>query len=159
MAVKVEVFEKEALVVSLAKYVADLSNKFTQQRGAFTVCLSGGSLINYLRKLSESPYVGSIEWGKWHVFWVDERVVQKDHEDSNYKLAFDGFLSKGYLEIFVCTSSAEFSMLCSDVKVIGYGLPLRMTFAIEGSVELLLQVHRLHQFCNQFLAPGSGLVS
>lgn len=38
----------------------------------------------------------SVEWGKWHVFWVDERVVPKDHEDSNYKLAYDGFLSKVY---------------------------------------------------------------
>ncbi|KAI5410131.1 hypothetical protein KIW84_055569 [Lathyrus oleraceus] len=273
MAVEVEVFEKEALAVSLAKYVADLSNKFTQQIGAFTVCLSGGSLINYLRKLSGPPYVYSIKWGKWHVFWMDKRVVPKDHEDSNYKPTFDGFLSKvksssilargcrltgelitcfdhprsssepfvsdipkassalasyiqspetgitnysklaspngkqsstftinkftpvfrsshnqaemidgrvlenycekrrekiylndpmakqGYLEMFVCTSSAEFSMLCSDVKVIGYRLPLRMTFAIEGSVELLLQVHRLHQFCNQFLDARSGLVS
>ena len=47
--VAVEVLEKEDLAVSLAKYVADLSNKFTSERGAFTVCLSGGSLINYLR--------------------------------------------------------------------------------------------------------------
>ncbi|PNX95666.1 putative 6-phosphogluconolactonase chloroplastic-like [Trifolium pratense] len=91
---QVEIFEKEELAVSLAKYTADLSNKFTHQRGAFTVCLSGGSLINYLRKLLEPPHVDSIEWAKWHVFWVDERVVPKDHQDSNYKLAFDGFLSK-----------------------------------------------------------------
>lgn len=35
-----------------------------------------------------------MDWSKWHVFWVDERVVPKNHEDSNYKLAFDGFLSK-----------------------------------------------------------------
>jgi hypothetical protein len=28
------------------------------------------------------------------VFWVDERVVPKDHADSNYKLASDEFLSK-----------------------------------------------------------------
>ncbi|XP_027190418.1 6-phosphogluconolactonase 3, chloroplastic [Cicer arietinum] len=94
MGVELEIFEKEELAVSLAKYVADLSNKFTHQRGAFTVCLSGGSLINYLQKLLEPPYVDSIEWAKWHVFWVDERVVPKTHEDSNYKLAFDGFLSK-----------------------------------------------------------------
>jgi 6-phosphogluconolactonase len=45
-------------------------------------------------KLTEPPYLESVDWSKWHVFWVDERVVPKDHEDSNYKLAFDGFLSK-----------------------------------------------------------------
>lgn len=28
------------------------------------------------------------------MFWVDERVVPKDHADSNYKLASDEFLSK-----------------------------------------------------------------
>ncbi|KAG6752641.1 hypothetical protein POTOM_042663 [Populus tomentosa] len=43
--------------------------------------------------LSSSLSVGSIDWSKWHVFWVDERLVPKDHPDSNDKLAFDGFLS------------------------------------------------------------------
>ncbi|XP_061360133.1 probable 6-phosphogluconolactonase 4, chloroplastic [Gastrolobium bilobum] len=90
----VEVFTKEHLAVSLAYDVAQLSNKFTRERGAFTVVLSGGSLVKYLRKLVEPPYVDSIEWSKWHVFWVDERVVPKDHLESNYKLAYDGFLSK-----------------------------------------------------------------
>ncbi|KAG6669010.1 hypothetical protein CIPAW_01G213300 [Carya illinoinensis] len=46
------------------------------------------------KKLLEPPYIDSIEWSKWHVFWLDERVVPKDHEDSNYKLANDGFFSK-----------------------------------------------------------------
>ncbi|KAH7538295.1 probable 6-phosphogluconolactonase 4, chloroplastic [Ziziphus jujuba] len=92
---KVEVFDtKDDLAVSLAKYTADLSEKFTKERGSFTVVLSGGSLISYLSKLVEPPLVDSVDWSKWHVFWVDERVVPKDHEDSNYKLAYDGFLSK-----------------------------------------------------------------
>ncbi|KAF7830767.1 putative 6-phosphogluconolactonase 4, chloroplastic [Senna tora] len=91
---KVEVFEKDDLAVSLAKYVADLSNKFTKERGAFTLVLSGGSLMDHMRKLVEPPYLDTLEWSKWHVFWVDERVVPKTHEDSNYKLAYDGFLSK-----------------------------------------------------------------
>ncbi|THU46041.1 hypothetical protein C4D60_Mb09t00790 [Musa balbisiana] len=84
----------EELSVSLAKYTAELSEKFVQERGVFTVVLSGGSLVKSLRKLTESPYLESVDWAKWHVFWVDERVVPKDHEDSNYKLAFDSFLSK-----------------------------------------------------------------
>ncbi|XP_021627020.1 6-phosphogluconolactonase 3, chloroplastic [Manihot esculenta] len=91
----VEVFDsEEVLAVSLAKYTADLSENFCKERGCFTVVLSGGSLIKSLRKLLEPPYIDSIEWSKWHVLWVDERVVPKDHVDSNYKLAYDGFLSK-----------------------------------------------------------------
>ncbi|KAJ8760819.1 hypothetical protein K2173_021857 [Erythroxylum novogranatense] len=92
---KVEVFDaEEDLATSLANYVVDLSAKFVKQRGAFSIALSGGSLIQSLRKLVEPPFIDSIEWSKWHIFWVDERVVPKDHVDSNYKLAFDGLLSK-----------------------------------------------------------------
>ena len=131
---KLLVFDsKEDLAVSLAKYTAELSQKFAAERGAFTAVLSGGSLIDSLRffdvsptptqiapflvspgftftdhveicwfhsKLTEPPYLESVDWSKWHVFWVDERVVPKDHEDSNYKLAFDGFLSKVFLAIY-----------------------------------------------------------
>ncbi|KAL9240563.1 hypothetical protein vseg_014766 [Gypsophila vaccaria] len=90
-----EIFHSEDdVAISLAKYTADLSDKFVTQRGAFTLVVSGGSLIKSLRKMVEPPYVDSIDWSKWHVFWVDERVVPKDHPESNYKLAFDGFLSK-----------------------------------------------------------------
>ncbi|OAY85511.1 putative 6-phosphogluconolactonase 4, chloroplastic [Ananas comosus] len=85
---------EEELAVSLAKYTAELSEKFVRERGAFSVVLSGGSLIKSIRKLTESPYVESVDWSRWYVFWVDERVVPKDHVDSNYKLAYDGFLSK-----------------------------------------------------------------
>ncbi|KAK9071674.1 hypothetical protein SSX86_008103 [Deinandra increscens subsp. villosa] len=91
----VQVFDsEEALSMSLAKYIADLSEKFAKQKDSFTVVLSGGSLIKSLRKLVEAPYVDSVIWSKWHVFWADERVVPKNHPDSNYLLAYDGFLSK-----------------------------------------------------------------
>lgn len=40
---------EEELSVSLAKYAAELSEKFIHERGAFTVVLSGGSLIKSLR--------------------------------------------------------------------------------------------------------------
>lgn len=47
---KVEVLEtEEDLAAALAKYTADLSAKFVTERGAFTVVLSGGYLIDCLR--------------------------------------------------------------------------------------------------------------
>lgn len=46
------------------------------------------------RTLSQAPYIKTIDWAKWHIFWADERVVAKNHVDSNYKLAKDNFLSK-----------------------------------------------------------------
>ncbi|KAJ8769745.1 hypothetical protein K2173_005951 [Erythroxylum novogranatense] len=92
---KVEVFEtEEDMAMSLAKYIADLSSKFIKERGLFSIVLSGGTLIQSLRKLVEPPYISSIEWSKWHVFWVDERVVREHHVDSNYRVAFDAFLSR-----------------------------------------------------------------
>ncbi|KAH0665825.1 hypothetical protein KY285_027031 [Solanum tuberosum] len=85
---------EEDVSKALAKYTADLSEKFIKQKGSFTVVLSGGSLIDTMRKLVEPPYKDLIEWSKWWIFWVDERVVPLGHDDSNYKLALNGFLSK-----------------------------------------------------------------
>ncbi|XP_051143764.1 probable 6-phosphogluconolactonase 4, chloroplastic [Andrographis paniculata] len=85
---------EEDVAVALAKYTADLSQKYIKEKGSFSVVLSGGTLIDTLRKLTESPYKESIEWTKWLIFWVDERVVPLDDEESNYLLASRGFLSK-----------------------------------------------------------------
>lgn len=47
---KVEVFDSEEdLSASLAKYTADLADKFSKEKRSFTVVLSGGSLIKSLR--------------------------------------------------------------------------------------------------------------
>lgn len=47
----------------------------------------------------ESPYKESLDWSKWFVFWLDERVVPKNHPDSNYLLAYDHFLSKVHFSL------------------------------------------------------------
>ncbi|KAL2226111.1 UNVERIFIED_CONTAM: putative 6-phosphogluconolactonase 2 [Sesamum indicum] len=108
---------------NLAEYIADLSEASIKERGTFAVALSGGSLITLMgyvikfalslmfsgdlllslnnfellavsRKLCEAPYIKTIDWAKWHIFWADERVVAKSHADSNYKLAKDGLFAK-----------------------------------------------------------------
>ena len=36
----------------------------------------------------------ALSWGKWEVFFADERLVPPDHPDSNYKACADALLSK-----------------------------------------------------------------
>lgn len=83
---------EEDVAVGLATYISNLSDKFIKDKDSFTVVLSGGSLISTMRKLID--YKNSIPWSKWFIFWLDERVVPLNDTDSNYKLAYDGLLSK-----------------------------------------------------------------
>ncbi len=63
--------------------------------GRFTVALSGGSTPHRLYSLLGSdPSQESVNWTRIHVFWADDRAVPSGHPDSNFKLAFDTFLSK-----------------------------------------------------------------
>ncbi|KAJ4972639.1 hypothetical protein NE237_005813 [Protea cynaroides] len=84
----------DELATDLADYIAELSEISVKERGFFAVALSGGSLISLMGKLCETPYNKTVDWSKWYIFWADERVVAKNHADSNYKLAKDGLLSK-----------------------------------------------------------------
>ncbi len=34
----------------------------------------------------------NVDWEKFHLFWLDDRFVAHDHEDSNFKLCYDHFL-------------------------------------------------------------------
>ncbi|KAA8529316.1 hypothetical protein F0562_033885 [Nyssa sinensis] len=84
----------DELCTDLADYIAELSEVSVKERGVFAIALSGGSLIGLMGKLCEAPYDKTVDWAKWYIFWADERVVAKNHVDSNYKLAKDGLLSK-----------------------------------------------------------------
>lgn len=84
----------DELGTDLTDYIAELSDTSVKERGVFALALSGGSLISLMRKLCEGPYNKTVDWGKWYIFWADERVVAKNHADSNYKLAKDGLFSK-----------------------------------------------------------------
>ncbi|MQL72921.1 hypothetical protein Taro_005273 [Colocasia esculenta] len=82
------------LTTDFADYVAQLSEQTVKERGVFAVAFSGGSLISVMGRLCEAPYNQTVDWTKWHILWADERVVGKNHVDSNYKLAKNGLLSK-----------------------------------------------------------------
>ena len=61
----------------------------------FVAAISGGSTPTRLYTLlGSAEYSSPVDWQRVHFFWVDERCVPKDHEESNFKTAFDTLLSK-----------------------------------------------------------------
>jgi len=75
--------EATTLCDTLATFITKTANETIEKKGKFTLAISGGSLPKNL-----SPLIGkkNIEWDRWHVFYVDERVVPLDHPDSNHGL-------------------------------------------------------------------------
>jgi 6-phosphogluconolactonase len=92
----VTVFDDAAtLGVHAAGLIAGLSAAAVAARGRFTVALSGGSLPGIIGSaLVAEPWLSTIAWPAWHVFFADERCVPPDHPDSNYRLANQTFLGQ-----------------------------------------------------------------
>jgi 6-phosphogluconolactonase len=102
-----------AASLGLTRLVADAAKRAIAEHGAFTLVLSGGSLIDALLPLAGGAAASassggapaaaaaaalaaaeSIDWSKTHVFWVDERVVPHDSADSNAGAAKKALLDR-----------------------------------------------------------------
>jgi 6-phosphogluconolactonase len=57
------------------------------RQGAFRAALSGGRTPELLFHLLAEARFRELPWDKTEVFWVDERYVPYDHQESNYRLA------------------------------------------------------------------------
>ena len=78
---------------TMASFVELLAGECSTHRGRFTIALSGGSTPRGLYQLLASPaYSGRMDWGRWHIFWSDERCFPPDHPDSNYRMAKEALL-------------------------------------------------------------------
>jgi 6-phosphogluconolactonase len=86
------------LAPNLRKYVLDAQNEALKRHGVFRVAVSGGSLPKTLAKALLAPPTssddGKAEFGKWEVFYADERIVPLTHEDSNHKLVKEEWIDK-----------------------------------------------------------------
>ncbi len=62
-------------------------------RGRFTAALSGGKTpVTLYTMLTQKPFASQIPWARIHLFWVDERCVPPDHEESNYRMVRERLL-------------------------------------------------------------------
>ncbi|TEB31784.1 6-phosphogluconolactonase [Coprinellus micaceus] len=82
---------KDGLRDALSSFVAKTSADAIAKHGSFAIAISGGNVPKPLGGLIKEP---TVQWDKWHVYYVDERVVPLDHADSNHKLCLDTLWSK-----------------------------------------------------------------
>jgi 6-phosphogluconolactonase len=84
-----------ALSHAAADLVQSKAVKAIASHGRFSIALSGGSTPRTLYSLfAQHPWRDTMPWPLVHVFWADERCVAPAHQDSNYRLAADAFLSR-----------------------------------------------------------------
>ena len=80
-----------------ASIFSDLSKETVKSKGRFSVALSGGRTpLDLFGQLGVS-HVRDVRWDLTDIFWADERCVPPDHQDSNYKGAYDALLSRVYI--------------------------------------------------------------
>ncbi len=85
---------REDLTIVGAERLLSLAKEAVRLNGRFTLSLAGGSTPRSLyRLLSSGKYRNKIPWDKVHLFWGDERCVQPDHPDSNYRMVKETLLS------------------------------------------------------------------
>lgn len=82
-----------ALSHAAANLIVTESNKAVQQKGYFTIALSGGGTPKLLFELlALQPYKNNIPWKKTIITFGDERFVAPTSDESNYKMANDALL-------------------------------------------------------------------
>lgn len=85
--------DPETLAREAALHFIECANEAIAEHDHFAVALAGGSTPKALYEtLATVELVSRVEWEKVHVFWGDERCVAPNHEDSNYRMAFNVML-------------------------------------------------------------------
>lgn len=70
------------LQTEVCDFISATSKKAVGARGHFSVGLSGGSVAKIVSQGLRGR--SDIEWGKWHIFYCDERHVPFSNEDSTH---------------------------------------------------------------------------
>jgi 6-phosphogluconolactonase len=84
----------QELFSAAAEEVVRSATDAINQRGRFTIALSGGSTPKSLFNLLATNARNTLPWDKMFFFWGDERHVPPSDPDSNYRMANEAMLSK-----------------------------------------------------------------
>jgi 6-phosphogluconolactonase len=92
----VQVFDDpEAVARAAARRIVELAKESIDERGSFSIALSGGSTPRRVYELlAGEEFREQVDWPNVHVFFGDERTVAPDDADSNYRMANEALLSR-----------------------------------------------------------------
>jgi len=85
--------DRLATIAFAVKDLMAAAERAIADHGAFYIALSGGSTPKAIYEELCQPQQ-KIEWGKWHLFWSDERSVPSNHPESNYHMAMEAGFKK-----------------------------------------------------------------
>ena len=84
----------EELSIAAADLFVDIARRAIDERGRFSVALSGGTTPASLYKLLASEsYRGSVDWERVFFFFGDERNVPRTDPESNYRMVKETLFS------------------------------------------------------------------
>lgn len=89
--------QQDALTRAVAQHFVGGIQAAVAARGAARIAISGGHSPNVVFALladPREPYRDKVPWDRLCVFWVDERCVPPDHQDSNYRVAHELLFSR-----------------------------------------------------------------
>ncbi len=89
--------DAEAVARAAAEEIVGAAARAIEERGRFTVALTGGSTPRRTYALladPRAPYRDRLAWDATDVFFGDERHVPPDHPDSNFRMAHEALLAR-----------------------------------------------------------------
>lgn len=108
-------YDVDSLLDALVSHWQKIVEESIADHGGFHVALAGGSTPrNFYTRLAQCGVEDSVDWGKVHIYFGDERCVPQDHADSNFRMAHETLFSK--VDIPASQIHAMFTPLLSPAQ-------------------------------------------
>ncbi|MFV0392089.1 MAG: 6-phosphogluconolactonase [Paludibacteraceae bacterium] len=86
--------EPELVAEAVAKLIVERQKSKLSAQKSLNIAVSGGSTPNILFGMLANEYADKIDWTKIKIFWVDERCVAANDNESNFGTAYKILLKK-----------------------------------------------------------------
>ena len=122
------------LVEMLAARLVMTARQAIDERGSFSLALSGGSTPKALyEKLASPAWKSQIEWEKCDIVFGDDRAVAPDDALSNYRMAREALLDNVSARVHrIETERADLEQVAADYETVLRGLGGRLDIVLLG---------------------------